>query len=172
MLILNLVVLYQQREHIEMAREQIKKTVDESLAVKTDLENLMATALQLSDQIVTDIQTQAQVSRNILSSDDRIYSDQRPTEAFIDYCNNRISSTDSEVSLISKLNIEPTIEHIDADQNEEIYMANQLKQANLHYEVARLYEQGLSISEIARRTNRGQGEISLILNLKNKRKVM
>lgn len=152
-----------------MAREQIQKTIDESLAVKTDLENLMTTALQLSDKIVKDIQTQTQVSRNILSPDNRLYSDERPTEAFIDYCNNRISTTDDDVSLISKLNIEPTFENIEADQKEEVYEANQ---SNLHYEVARLYEQGFSISEIARRTNRGQGEISLILNLKNKRKVM
>lgn len=169
MLVLNLVVLYQQRNHIENAREQIKKTVEESLAVKTDLENLMATAIQLSDQIVTDIQTQAQVSKIISSLDDRLNSEERQSEAFIEYCNNKISTTDSEVSILSKFNIEQTFENIDISRQEEAYKANQ---PNLHYEVARLYEQGFSVSEIARRTNRGQGEISLILNLKQKRNVM
>ncbi len=170
LLILNLTVLYKQRNNIENAREQIKMTIEESLAVKRDLENLMAVALQLSDQIVTDIQSQASKSKSILSPENSLNSEEKPSQAFMEYCNNIINATISEVDLSSELNNEATFDQIKTNTVETIQ--NQFGQSDIHHEVVRLYEQGLSINEIARRTNRGQGEISLILNLKQKRNVM
>lgn len=152
-LAITLVIITEHKRFLESYRQELLQTLQESQAVKSDLENLLNQAVQLSSQIVTKLEYQAletNPSDNIgccpnnnreFFADDTVHTDSDPGNKQV----NQISEQPDEVNLELPL---------------------------LHNQVAAMHKQGYSIKDIASKLNRGQGEISLILNITNKRRIV
>jgi hypothetical protein len=72
-------------------------------------------------------------------------------------------------SNISQINSEKSVDTADLDEDMEAWIES-LKKAHPYMAVKALADQGYSIKDIAKNLDRGQGEVSLILNLLNKKR--
>ncbi|MDD2620795.1 MAG: translation initiation factor IF-2 N-terminal domain-containing protein, partial [Syntrophomonadaceae bacterium] len=88
--------------------------------------------------------------------------------------NKDMNSVNQHLSLVSRAEV-PHEEMIRNDKNKQQpeaslgFSIEELKAAHPYLAVKTLFEQGLSVQEIAKMLDRGQGEVSLILNLTRKK---
>lgn len=146
---LTLVIITQHKRFLESYRQELLYTLQESQAVKSDLENLLNQAIQLSDQITAKLEYQAMDhSNNIGSSSDnrRHYSE-------------TVSNADDQSQYAEDQNLKQPHE---TDPERPLF----------YHQVLALHQQGYAIRDIASRLNLGQGEVNLILNITNKRRVV
>ena len=149
-LVTTLVIVTQHKKFLESYLQELALTLQESRAVRTNLENLLNQAVLLSDQIAQKLEYQAlaneQPDNNIggPSKNDALAADEAV------HTNRDISNQQA------------------AQQSYNIESGLPL----LNEQVVALYKDGYSIKDIASMLNRGQGEISLILNITNQRRVI
>jgi cell division protein FtsL len=151
-LAITLVIITHHKRFLESYRQELLQTLQESRVVKSDLENLLNQAVQLSSQIVSKLEYQALETNRC----DHL-------ELPGDNCE---SSAHDAVDTGS----DPGNKQADqiSEQPDEISLELPL----LHHQVVAMHKQGYSIKDIASKLNRGQGEVSLILSITNKRRVV
>lgn len=77
-----------------------------------------------------------------------------------------------DAALRSSKNENPSLIEDQVSNNDEEFDIQQIKDAHPYISVKLLHEKGYSIKEIAKILDRGQGEVSLLLNLSKKAKVI
>jgi DNA-binding NarL/FixJ family response regulator len=147
---LTLVIISQHRGFLESYRQELLHALQESQAVKSDLENLLNQAIQLSDQITAKLEYQAM---------------DRSSNAVSSNSDNRRHYSDT-VSNAGEHN-----QYAD-DQNYKQPHENDSELPLYYHQVLALQQQGYAIRDIASKLNLGQGEVSLILNITKKRRVV
>lgn len=147
-LALTLVVVIQHRQFLDSYRQELLHTLQESQAVKSDLEKLLNQAIQLSDQITAKLEYQVlDQSNNTGNNDDnrQLYSE-------------TVSNASNHEQNADNNNEQPG----EVDQELPLF----------YHQVLALHQQGYAIKDIGRKLNLGRGEVSLILNITQKRRVV
>jgi DNA-binding NarL/FixJ family response regulator len=144
-----LVILTQHRRFLESYRQEVLQTLQESQAVKSDLEQLLIQAVELSDQITAKLESQ--VMDQLKNTGDK--GDNSPTHSqeASNFSDRDSDGENGHYELLSE-----------ADQDLPSY----------YHQVLALHQQGYAIKDIARKLNMGRGEVSLILNIIQKRRVV
>ena len=137
------------QEFLESYLQELMLTLQESRVVRTELENLLNQAVLLSDQIAEKLEYQALVCNQSSNIDGPCKNDALAADEAV-HTNRDISNQQA------------------AQQSYNIESGLPL----LNEQVVALYKDGYSIKDIASMLNRGQGEISLILNITNQRRVI
>lgn len=159
--------IYQQRQVIKNYSGNLHELIHEAGAVKRDLETLMDGAVNLSRQIIEDLDKKIQVAT----------TDQAQ----------RAEIKNNNISLLDSNNYQDTAEikeqdkqlvadmpQIDAETSYSIEQEQEPDYLAMHPYIAvnTLYKKGLNVKEIAKKLGRGQGEVILILNLCAKKKAI
>jgi len=148
-LAITLLTIIKHKRFLESYYQELLDTLQESRAVKAELENLMNKAVELSDQLVTKLERSAFEAHQPVPGDKNINQLGGAEEISVNHYD------DHPIFMETTDLYDPG----DKDDNGELPM--------LHHQVVSLYRQGYSIKDIASKLNRGQGEVSLILNISN-----
>lgn len=159
---LTLLIIYRQNRFLESYRDELAQSINESQAVKEELQSLMMQVVQLSDNMIAGLEHQvpkgpAHLEISAVPPERELPQPREETE-------------DIRLALRS---IIPPVSHDQAEQVVSFENRNRTdsgrETTTVYEQVSTLYGEGYSITEIARIMNRGKGEINLILNLNRKR---
>jgi len=153
-LAITLITVAKHQRYLESYHQELQHTLEDCQAVKAELEKLMHEAVHLSDEMVSRLERSAAESNQPKPEDNSMVQVDEAAETMF------ISPNERTVYIGTSI---PSIPQ-DQDSNPEM--------PDLYYEVISLYQKGYSIKEIASQLNRGQGEVSLILNITSKRKAI
>lgn len=148
-LTITLITITKHKRFLETYSQELLQTLQDSQAVKSELEKLMSQAVQLSSDMVSKLE------RSALESNQPAH-DNLDGAVETGYNQNKDHPICIEIS-------DPN-GPLNKDSNSDLPM--------LHHQVVSLYRQGYSVKDIASQLNRGQGEVSLILNITNKRRAI
>lgn len=159
---LTLLIIYRQNRFLESYRDELAQIINESQAVKEELQSLMLQVVQLSDSMVAGLEQQVPKGSAHLE-----IAAARQTQ---ELRHEMVETNDIRLALHQ---IIPPASHGQADQAVTSLENNNTDSGGeiptVYEQVSTLYGEGHSITEIARIMNRGKGEINLILNLNRKR---
>ncbi|MDD2585229.1 MAG: hypothetical protein PHT79_00600 [Syntrophomonadaceae bacterium] len=137
----------------------LRELIDEADAVKRDLETLMDGAVNLSRQIIEDLDGKIQVAATNQAQQVEVKDNyQEAAEK---------QEQDKQVAAAY-------LAQIDAEKSSPMVQEQEPDYFVMHPYIAvkTLYNNGLTVTEIAKTLGRGQGEVKLILNLCTKKKAI
>lgn len=155
-LTLTLLIITKHRHFLDSYRQELLQALQESQAVKSDLEKLMHQAVQLSNEVVTKLEHS--VVESHMAEDENDNDNNRQNSTVFDEHNKHYPEPQFPTA-----NSEPNSLH-SGEVSPEVPL--------LYHQVVSLHNQGHSIRDIASQLNRGQGEVSLILNITSKRRAI
>lgn len=185
-----------QKHLIEKRLDDLGLTLDEAKKVRDELEKMMQKSVEISKSIGEDVEeTIHHLTRlskgeeikdikhaNITDQEESIYTvgdqlDPKKTE-------DRTAKNIIEKAIFPALAMETSKDNDESEENQELKPeetavlqynetegSRKSKESNFVNEVYSLYQAGHSIQDIAKTLSRGQGEISLALNLINKKRI-
>lgn len=170
---ITLVVVYRYILHLSNYSQELQALIMEAKTVKQDLEELMLQTIQVTEHSVEQIQLQIQKAGQLNSGNQNDISDGKevkvPDNTVSADLNEPDDNIDIKLYLQEWTNKEKAINH--GQDEQRLVESPESYSANVYGKVCELYDSGMTIREIARQMNRGQGEISLMLNLAGKKKV-
>jgi len=158
-LAITLITITKHKRFLESYYQELLQALQDSRAVKSELEKLMDQTVQLSSEMVS------RLERSVIESNQLVHEDKSHEDKSIDQMGGAVETD------VNRHNDHPVFMETsdsdlpqDQDSNPELPM--------LYHQVQSLYQQGYSIKDIASRLNRGQGEVSLILSITSKRRAI
>lgn len=160
---LTLLIIYRQNRFLESYREELAQSINESQAVKEELQSLMMQVVQLSDSMIAGLEQQVPKGSTHLEILAAPPAQELPQQ-----------KEELEDIRLALRQIIPPVSHDQTDQAVVSFENHNRTDScgeiyTVYEQVSTLYGEGHSITEIARIMNRGKGEINLILNLNRKR---
>lgn len=169
-------VLYRQKNVLDTYRNEMQVLIEEARLVSHDLEEMMNNAVDLSRSVVNDMQHKTHQEPEEVSppvDSIPILPACRVTDPVLDFYEHlcgpaKVCPVPAPVCRPSAVTIVPD----DNVPGEQASYKEDPDYRSMHpyLAVRLLQEQGLSIREIARKLERGQGEINLMINLDRKKK--
>jgi len=162
-------VTYQNRLLVNKKTNEFMQLLDEAKSVKEDLEQLMEQAVNVSRCIVDNINScLAKPSSSGITDD-------ISEEISINHADTGATDSGNRLSIMGEFP-ESEVNNIDSEdeqynQTNESMKERQVEEIvdlqNIYSDVSSLYKRGLTAKEIAQKLNKGQDEVSMILNINN-----
>jgi len=156
-------VTYQNRLLVVQKTNEFVQLVDEARSVKDDLEQLLDHVINVSGSIVDDLISEQQ-SERICHGSQILNTDLVPAMDDIAVSTIEPVKADDEPDYNNRpdLILDPVPLSPRADQSKT---APSFDLQNFHTRVKNLYQRGFTTKEIAQKLDKGQDEVSLIINL-------